>query len=267
MVRVELSYVLVRFWRNTRIANLTSADKAIVVPVVGLLGHEWDTDVQNGFRPAGLVHMSSTSMDNVQYIQDEGSTYDTGSATHHLTMHKRSSGSIVFGAGTCQWSWGLDGHHDLVGGLDLQMGKNCYSLRVGKDQLVPDGDRDIQQATYNMFTDMGATPLNLQTNLIRSSASSDIETPHLVDYVWKMPRIMQGVAQDVGGGVVASIEISDDSGESWNRVTQFNHTSNRFTHFMTHHANFGRGDLTSVLVRMSDDSGNLCEPVFVPYQG
>ena len=96
------------------------------VLVQGLLGHEWDEDIDNGFRPPGLMHLSSTTVDNVQYIMDEGATYDTGSATHHLTLYRHVGGALVFGGGTCQWSWGLDGHHDGVGGIDLQMGKNCY---------------------------------------------------------------------------------------------------------------------------------------------
>jgi hypothetical protein len=174
-----------------------------VTLVKGLLGHEWDEDMDNGYRPAGLMHLSSTTVDNVQYLMDEGATFDTATATHHLTMYRRYShpdqvsgeggaantrvteprasemseegaaaaggdadadqcgaedaddaalasarstlralsnkirtylhdlkssrprrrGGLVFGAGTCQWSWGLDGHHDLVNGLDLQMGK------------------------------------------------------------------------------------------------------------------------------------------------
>ena len=35
----------------------------------GLLGHEWDEDIDNGFRPSGLIHLSETHVDNVMYIQ------------------------------------------------------------------------------------------------------------------------------------------------------------------------------------------------------
>ena len=38
-----------------------------------------------GFRPPGLFHLSETTIDNVPYIQDHGSVYDSGTATHHLT--------------------------------------------------------------------------------------------------------------------------------------------------------------------------------------
>ena len=39
--------------------------------------------------------------------------FDTGSGTHHLVMYRAASGALVFGAGTVQWSWGLDPEHDV----------------------------------------------------------------------------------------------------------------------------------------------------------
>ena len=47
--------------------------------------------------------------------QDYGSTYGNGTATHHLTLYRAASGALVFGAGTVQWSWGLDATHDRIG--------------------------------------------------------------------------------------------------------------------------------------------------------
>ena len=35
-----------------------------------------------------------------------------GRATHNLTLYRHASGALVFGAGTVQWSWGLDANHD-----------------------------------------------------------------------------------------------------------------------------------------------------------
>ena len=76
---------------------------------------EWDEDLDNGFRPAGVVRMSSTTVSGVQYLQDYGTNYASGTATHHLTLYKHPSGALVFGAGTIQWSWGLDDQHDFAG--------------------------------------------------------------------------------------------------------------------------------------------------------
>ena len=45
-------------------------------------------------------------------LQDNGSTYAPGTATHHLTLYRDANAGaptrLVFGAGTVQWSWGLD---------------------------------------------------------------------------------------------------------------------------------------------------------------
>lgn len=88
-------------------------------------------------------------VDNVMFIQDHGSLFDTGSAEHSLAMYKAASGSIVFAAGTVQWSWGLDGHHDV----NDPPRANMYDVRVGEEPLAPDSV--IQQATVNLFADMG----------------------------------------------------------------------------------------------------------------
>ena len=53
-----------------------------------ILGHEWDEDVDNGFRPAGLARFSETTVDVGTHIQDYGSTYGPGRATHRMTMYR-----------------------------------------------------------------------------------------------------------------------------------------------------------------------------------
>ena len=44
----------------------------------GLLGHEWDDDVDNGWRPPSLQTLSETTVDNVQALRDYGAVFDTG---------------------------------------------------------------------------------------------------------------------------------------------------------------------------------------------
>ncbi|MGR9107449.1 MAG: DUF4082 domain-containing protein, partial [Gammaproteobacteria bacterium] len=111
-ITVPEEYGKMRFWRGTSIATLTPGQVATLPP--GGLGYEWDEALNNGFSPAGLVKMSSTTV-NVQgqYLLDNGSSYGSGTATHNLTLHRHNSGALVFGAGTIRWSWGLDGHHDF----------------------------------------------------------------------------------------------------------------------------------------------------------
>lgn len=123
-----------RFWRGTSVASLPTGGSATLG--TGVVGYEWDEDADNGFRPAGLIRLSSTTASGLEILLDHGSTYGVGSATHNLTLYRAPSGALVFGAGTVQWSWGLDSNHDR--------GSGAVS--------VP-----MQQATVNLFADMGST--------------------------------------------------------------------------------------------------------------
>ena len=61
-----------RFWRNTSVATL--ADGQVATLPAGVLGFEFDEDLDNGARPPGLVRLSSTTVPDVQLLQDYGST-------------------------------------------------------------------------------------------------------------------------------------------------------------------------------------------------
>ena len=87
-----------RFWRDTGVSRLGPGEKRVIKP--GLLGHEWDEDLDNGFRPPGLVRLSQTTVNNLWMIQDYGANYDSGTATHSLVIYRAVSGALVFGAGT-----------------------------------------------------------------------------------------------------------------------------------------------------------------------
>ena len=214
---VPAEYARLRFWRNTAVARLGAGERAVLLK--GLLGHEWDEDLDNGFRPPGLLRLSETTIDNVPYIQDFGSVYDSGTATHHLTLYRHASGALVFGAGTVQWAWGLDAHHDTETGVPPER-VNANSTRVGVDPNGP--DRNIQQATVNLFADMGVQALTLQHDLVAANASTDHEAPTSMitspptgAALPLAPTLISGTAHDTGGGCVAAVEVSLDAGASW----------------------------------------------------
>ena len=131
-ITVPAAYGKHRFWRNTSVATLTSGQAAVFA--AGTLGFEWDQSPNNGFQPQALMRLSSATVSVPQLLLDYGSTYGPGQATHSLSLYRHSSGALVFGAGTVQWSWGLDSVHD--GG-----------------SAAP--DRRLQQATVNLLADMG----------------------------------------------------------------------------------------------------------------
>ena len=112
--RVPAADGKLRLWRNTdRRLAANRAETATLA--ANTLGYEWDEDLDNGFRPKGLFRLSSTTAPVSQKLLDFGSNYGPGTATHHLTEYRAPSGALVFGAGTIQWSWGLEGEHDRGG--------------------------------------------------------------------------------------------------------------------------------------------------------
>ncbi|HEY6530972.1 MAG TPA: N,N-dimethylformamidase beta subunit family domain-containing protein, partial [Acidimicrobiales bacterium] len=133
---------LTRLWRTSSVAG-AGADTL----GSGMLGYEWDEDLDNGSRPANQIRFSRTTQGGVLRTVDStyGSTFETGSATHSLTMYRAPSGALVFGAGTVQWSWGLDEVHDQTQGPAIPA---------------------VQQATVNLFSDMGISPETPQSGIV-----------------------------------------------------------------------------------------------------
>ncbi len=227
-----------RFWRNTAIAS-QPAGKTATLPA-GTLGYEWDVDADNGARPAGLFHMStSTYKLTVDYLEDYGATYGPGTATHSLTMYRAPSGALVFGAGTVQWAWGLDANHDGNGG---------------------NPDVSMQQATINLFADMGVQPGSLQPGLVAATASTDTTPPTSVItspapgtvLEQGVPVTITGTATDSGGGVVGGVEVSTDGGKTW-------HPANGRETWSYVWAPSSSGSM-NILSRAVDDSANLEVP-------
>src|SRR5215813_8120505 len=155
-ITVPSAYSKLRFWRGTRVAGLASEQSTALDQGVGTLGYEWDTDADNGFRPPGLMDMSSTTSNSAEIFTDYGGTTKANStATHHLTLYRAASGALVFGAGTVQWSWGLD-NGGGTGNTDTAM----------------------QQATVNLFADMGnVQPATLMAGRTTATASTDTTPP------------------------------------------------------------------------------------------
>ncbi|KQV33388.1 MULTISPECIES: DUF4082 domain-containing protein [unclassified Rhizobium] len=203
-ISVPSDFSNLRFWRNTDVANLQPGQTLQLSQ--NLLGYEWDSDVENGFRPAGLVNLSLSSVSVDTYLRDYGATIGSATATHSLTMYRAESGALVFGAGTVFWSWGLNANH------------------LGP---VTATDRNVQQAMINMFADMGIQPATIDASLILATQSPDhtkpissITSPTVgASFVEGQRVTVTGTAHDLGGGVIAGIEVSTDGGASWFKAT------------------------------------------------
>jgi hypothetical protein len=251
---VPAKYGTLRFWRNTEIAKLKPGEVAVLGN--GLLGHEWDEDLDNGFRPKGIIHFSETTLDGVSYPTDWGTVYDYGTATHNLTLYRADSGALVFGAGCVQYAWALDNFHDNPTAVGASRA-NPYSSRVVTDTYGP--VKALQQATVNLLADMGVQPGNLQADLVPATPSTDrmaptsrILSPATGAAVAQRVTI-SGTAADSPGGQVAMVEVSVDGGKTWRRATG----ADRWTYDWV--VPQGVGSAT-ILTRAVDDSVNIEKP-------
>jgi hypothetical protein len=228
-----------RFWRHTAIASL-AANQVFTLPD-GTLGYEWDEAPDDASAPAGLVRLSTTVANGVDVLQDLGSSYASGTARHSLTLYKHSSGALVFGAGTIQWSWGLDSVHDRSG--------------------TP-SDINMRQATMNLFADMGVQPATLQGDLTPTGPSTDTAAPTAVitapvagaTGAVGSALAISGTANDAGGGEVGAVQVSVDGGTTWKSatVTRTGVGTATWTFSWTPTAQ----GTASIVARAADDSAN-----------
>lgn len=229
-----------RLWRGTSLATLPLGDTATLAP--GSLGAELDVDLDNGSRPPGLVGLSSTPIvTGSLWLQDEGSTFGPGSGTHKLTLHRNpTSDAAVFSTGTYQWSWGLDATHDRAG-------------------LGATTDVRMQQATVNLFADLGVEPASLQPGLALLPIAPDTTPPTATigsptpgaNLEVGVPTTVAGTAADVGG-VVGGVEVSVDGGATWHPAAGRESWSYSWTP--------STPGAATLLARAADDSARLGVP-------
>jgi Domain of unknown function (DUF4082)/PKD-like domain/Bacterial Ig domain len=229
-IGVPSNYQKLRFWRNTSIPALAAGQTAFLG--VHTLGYEWDYEQSlfAGSNPWGRFTLSNRTANG---------------RTHKLSLYRAGSGALVFGAGTVQWSWGLDGNH--LGGTTT---------------VSP----EMQQATVNLFADMDAQPATLQAGLVAATKTSDVTAP--VTSILTPPEVtsgsvgspitIAGTVADDGGGVVAAVEVSTDGGTTWRSATV--DIADQSIGWTFTWIPLAQGN-TTLKARGIDDSGNIEIPV------
>jgi Domain of unknown function (DUF4082)/Putative Ig domain/Bacterial Ig domain len=228
-----------RFWRNTAVAAQSPGQTATLSQ--GILSSELDVDADNGARPPGLMHLSTTPVTSSNVLLDYGTNVGNGNVVHNTTLYRSPSGALVFAAGAYDWAWGLDSDHD-------------------RGELGSVTDPSMQQATVNLFADMGVQPANLQPGLIAASQSTDHTPPTSTivsptagsTLVADAPTTVSGTAVDAGGGVVGAVEVSTDNGATWHPATGRESWTYSWTPIVSGSA--------TIRTRAVDDSGNLEVP-------
>ena len=188
--------------------------------------------------PPGLVRLSIHHVDDRRRAARLWLDLRQRHAHHALTQYRHSSGARVFGAGTIQWSWGLDANHDGP------------SMRDRRPHAA--GDRQPVRRH-----ERAAGPL--QPGLVAATASTDSTAPTSAitapaagaNLPVNSAVTITGTAADVGG-VVGGIEVSVDGGNTWRRANG----RASWSYSWTPTAN-GTYVIRS---RAVDDSGNLEAP-------
>lgn len=219
---IEVPYIYkdLRLWRNTSITSLTPGQKATLSD--NTIGYEWDPESAEfaDKYPNGRITLSNTNVSG---------------KTHKISLYKHSSGAWVFGAGTVQWSWGLDGTHDR--------GSSTEDIRM-------------QQATVNLLADMNTQPATLQAGLVLATASSDNTPPVSAitnpvngsTIVGNSLITIAGTATD--DNAVGGVEVSLDGGTTWRAANGNSNWSFSFNAPAT-------AGPVIVKCRAFDDSGNM----------
>ena len=242
---VSSAYSKLQLWKNTPVASLGSGETYTMPNET--LGYEWDSDVDNGYRPAGEIDMSQTCENPVsQRLLTVREEFVSDKACNSLTLYRASSGALVFDAGTIQWAWGLESDHD--------------------GDATPDPDPAMQQATVNLFADMGVQPATLESDLVTGVQSHDTTAPTSTitspsagaTFGNSSTVTITGTATDSGGGVVAGVEVSTDGGSTWHPVTSISAANTSVTWSYTWSA-AGNGPV-SIKSRATDDSANMGSP-------
>ncbi len=178
-----------RIWRNAGLNPGASTTVDEDLPQAGkYVGWEWDAvPTQQQYlsrQPQGVTRLSASTINAPggqpsSWLVDEGRSRDTlpppgQPATVNAVKYRAASGALVFAAGTIQWYRGL----------------------------VPSNDSSpssrIQQATYNVFADMGVQPL--------TPAGVTLDTPN-------SPPTAVATATPTGGGVPLTVSF-DGSGST-----------------------------------------------------
>ena len=202
-IMVPDTYKNLRFWKNTAVESL-SPGGTLTLPY-GTLGNEWDDEKFTETYPAHRTVLSNTTQTN---------------HVHKMSLYRYPGGGLVFGAGTMQWAWGLDAHHDI------------------NDAVLPaqPESADMQQATVNLLFDMNAVPATLQANLVMPTALNDelapttvITSPVQDANVAGGAVTVTGTSSDNGGAALGGVEVSTDGGATWHVASGYENWTYTFS--------------------------------------
>jgi hypothetical protein len=141
-------------WRNTAVTSLGSGASQTLF--AGSIGYEWDyVKTNEATTPTNLVLLQEQDISITgKAANDDGSNYSgNGTFRYGMSLYLAPSGSMVFGAGTWRWGWGISRYRassaDTNSSIDIVM----------------------QQATINLLKDLGMSPAAILTTAQNNDAT------------------------------------------------------------------------------------------------
>lgn len=162
-----------------------------------IVGWAWDSTVDNGAAPEGLVTLADTPVYG-SLLTDAGNFLNDTLAPSRaqMTRYTASSGAIVFAAGALQWSWGL-----------------------GAQGLAEtEADPYISQITYNVLADMGVQPASPVGSLILDGTDGTLPPLEAVQAVEATAPVVISNIQSTIDGENATVTWTTDvetRGQVW----------------------------------------------------
>ncbi len=188
--------------------ELGPGQTATVAP--GILGYEFDEELNNGSRPPGMMRLSTSTSSNDSYLLRQRLTYGPGTVTHALTLYRHNSGALVFGAG----------HDPMVLGAGREPRRGFADAWHSAESRAnhPTGDGEPARGHGCATADAAARTRWRAASNDNMGPTTVITSPALGASLRAGTAVnITGTASDIDG-YVSAIEVSVDGGITWQRA-------------------------------------------------
>ena len=208
-LRISEAEGKLRFWRHTSVANLNPGQTATVAP--GILGYEFDEDLNNGSRPPGMMRLSTSTYNVDSYLLDNGSPYgprnghacaDVVSTQQRGARVRRRDDPMVLGARREP---------------RRRFGDAWHSAESPTNHSTSDGE---PARGHGCSTADAAARARPRHRLERQHGAHDddlVARSGRPFCVRGLPVNITGTASDIDG-IVSAVEVSVDGGATWQRA-------------------------------------------------
>ena len=201
-IRVTGAFASQPFWRNTRVAALAPSGSTTLTP--GTLGYEWDENLNNGSRPAGLIDA----------VVDDGQRRPEA-AGQRVNLRKRHGDSQPDLVSAQQRRVGVRRRHGAVVVGPRQQPRPRQ--RAGRSRHAA-GDRESVLRHGRRRLDRCSRVLSRAHRTRRRPPRRSLRRCQGASLPSGTPVTITGTASDIGGAVT-KVEVSTNGGTTWSNAT------------------------------------------------